>query len=112
MPPTRHSLCHIAHPECGEAATSQGELLENYKSTTTNTSTQQIYTVLVSVSDFPALQKFAHKIFPNQTKTEHTILFNCAGIPSTTKLEKIPMDQYNKLVQTNQLGAIFVLTVK
>jgi 3-dehydrosphinganine reductase len=69
------------------------------------TSKQEVHFVSVSVSEFPALQKVAQEICPNP-KTDRTILFNCAGISYTTEFEKVPMEQYKKLIETNQLGAI------
>mmetsp|Transcript_10393 Transcript_10393/g.15878 ORF Transcript_10393/g.15878 Transcript_10393/m.15878 type:complete len:343 (-) Transcript_10393:44-1072(-) len=62
--------------------------------------------VSVSVSDYAALQKVVEDL--NIKDDERTILFNCAGIPFTTEFEKVPIEQYQKLVDTNQLGSMYL----
>lgn len=58
-----------------------------------------------SVSDYAALKSLAQKIIIPQ---ERTILFNCAGIPYTLEYDKIPIDVYQKLCQTNLLGSMYI----
>ena len=58
-----------------------------------------------SVSDYAALESLAQKIVIPQ---ERTILFNCAGIPYTLEYDKIPIDVYQKLCQTNLLGSMYI----
>ena len=70
-------------------------------------SEQCIQTVSVSVSDHQALQKVAKDL--KIMKEERVVLFNCAGIPYTTEFDKIPVEQYEKLVKTNQLGAMYLV---
>ena len=70
-------------------------------------SEQCIQTVSVSVSDHQALQKVAKDL--KIMKEERVVLFNCAGIPYTTEFDKIPLEQYEKLVKTNQLGAVYLV---
>jgi 3-dehydrosphinganine reductase len=68
---------------------------------------QTIHTVSVSVSDYEALQKVANKL--DLRPDDRTVLFNCAGISYTTEFEKVPVEQFQKLVQTNQLGAMYLV---
>jgi 3-dehydrosphinganine reductase len=85
--------------------------------TTTGTPTTEVSTHSVSVSDYAALQKLAPEIIgkssnkntKNTTNTKKIVLFNCAGIPYTTEFEKVPVEKYESLVQTNQLGAMYVV---
>ena len=61
--------------------------------------------ISTSVSDYAALESLAKKI---ATPQERTILFNCAGIPYTLEYDKIPIDIYQKLCQTNLLGSMYI----
>ena len=61
--------------------------------------------ISVSVSDFPALEIIAKQI---AKKEERTIIFNCAGIPYTVEYDKIPIEMYDKLCQTNLIGSMYV----
>eukprot|EP00548_Thalassiothrix_antarctica_P000469 CAMPEP_0194133388 /NCGR_PEP_ID=MMETSP0152-20130528/3586_1 /TAXON_ID=1049557 /ORGANISM="Thalassiothrix antarctica, Strain L6-D1" /LENGTH=298 /DNA_ID=CAMNT_0038828699 /DNA_START=41 /DNA_END=934 /DNA_ORIENTATION=+ len=66
----------------------------------------------VSVSDYPSLEKIVQKELVDIKKNKHdhrTILFNCAGIPYTAEFEKIPIEQYSNLINTNQLGTMYVV---
>ncbi|KAG7349395.1 short-chain dehydrogenase/reductase SDR [Nitzschia inconspicua] len=76
-------------------------------------SSVHVQAVSVSVTDYTAVEKIAHQLLGNNDKEkqptkERVILFNCAGIPYTSEFETIPIDVYTKLVETNQLGAMYV----
>ncbi|KAG7374418.1 short-chain dehydrogenase/reductase SDR [Nitzschia inconspicua] len=80
---------------------------------TASNSSVQVQAVSVSVTDYTAVEKIAHQLLGNNDKEkqptkERVILFNCAGIPYTSEFETIPIDVYTKLVETNQLGAMYV----
>lgn len=83
------------------------ELEQQIKAASTPTTTV-VRVVSVNVSDFPALQKVAKDICPNP-HTEKVVLYNCAGISYTLDMEKVQIETYMKLIQTNQLGAMYVL---
>lgn len=71
----------------------------------------QIQTISVSVSDLEALKQAAAslKITPTLAAATRVALFNCAGISYTTEFTKIPAETCLKLVQTNQLGSMFLV---
>ncbi|KAL3917272.1 MAG: hypothetical protein SGILL_004794 [Bacillariaceae sp.] len=76
------------------------------KSTTTT-----VQALSVSVSDYAAVEKVARQILgddKNRQRNERVVLFNCAGISYTAEFENIPVDVYRKLIDTNQLGAMYV----
>lgn len=66
-----------------------------------------IQTHSVSVSDFSDLEKVAASL--QITKKDRVALFNCAGVPYTLEFEKIPPEECFKLVQTNQMGSMFLV---
>lgn len=66
-----------------------------------------IRTASVSVSDHEALQNVAKNCHIG--KEERVILFACAGIPFTTEFEKVPIEKYLELVETNQLGTMYLV---
>jgi 3-dehydrosphinganine reductase len=80
-------------------------------------SPSQVRAVSVSVTDYESLQKVAGQILcadsdkegGKKTPTERTVLFCCAGISYTTEFESVPVDVYGRLVETNQLGAMYVV---
>jgi 3-dehydrosphinganine reductase len=79
---------------------------------TNSHSTTTVQTFSVSVSDYQAVEKAANHIMGTdkrqQQKDERVVLFNCAGISYTADFENIPIDVYRKLIDTNQLGAMYV----
>jgi 3-dehydrosphinganine reductase len=78
-------------------------------SSSTTASPSQVQAVSVCVTDYTAVEKAAHQIFgKTNASQERVILFNCAGIPYTSEFESIPIDVYTKLIETNQLGAMYV----
>jgi 3-dehydrosphinganine reductase len=83
------------------------EILANVSpsSSSPNATTPKISAISVSVTDYVALEKVAGSICIPE---ERTILFNCAGIPYTTEFDNIPIEKYSSLVETNQLGAMYV----
>jgi 3-dehydrosphinganine reductase len=66
-----------------------------------------IQTYSISVSDFAELETVAASLEIN--KKDRIALFNCAGISYTTEFEKVPPEECFKLVQTNQMGSMFVV---
>lgn len=72
-----------------------------------NKKAAQIQTISVSVSDLAQLQQVAASL--ELTPTTRVALFNCAGIPYTTEFTQIPPEQCMKLVQTNQLGSMYLV---
>ena len=72
-----------------------------------NQSAPTIQAISVSVSDLPALQQVAASL--QLTPDTRVALFNCAGIPYTTEFLKIPPEQCQTLVQTNQMGSLFLV---
>jgi len=67
--------------------------------------TMEAEAISVSVTDYSALEKISRKI---TKKEERTIIFNCAGIPYTTEYDRIPIEVYDELVQTNLIGSMYV----
>jgi 3-dehydrosphinganine reductase len=67
--------------------------------------TTKVEAISVSVSDYDALEKIAEQI---AKKEDRTIIFNCAGISYTTEYDQIPIEVYEKLVQTNLIGSMYV----
>jgi len=72
---------------------------------TTTIPSSKINAISVSVTDFDALEKAAASICKED---DRTVLFNCAGIPYTTDFDNVPVEKYLSLVETNQLGAMYV----
>jgi len=68
----------------------------------------QIQTISVSVSDLKGLQQVAASLAINPSKTR-VALFHCAGMAHTTEFNKISEETCLELVQTNQLGSMFVV---
>ena len=68
---------------------------------------QTLQAISVSVSDYEALQKVAKDL--SFKKDDRTVLFNAAGISYTSEFEKVPVEQFQKLVATNQLGAMYLV---
>ena len=66
-------------------------------------STTIVEAISANVSDYPALETIAKKIAKPK---ERTVVFNCAGIPYTLEYDKIPIEVYEKLCQTNLLGSM------
>jgi 3-dehydrosphinganine reductase len=92
------------NPEKLEAAK---QLLETTSSASALTTTTTIHTRSVSVSDYSALQTIASEM--GIAKEDRVVLFNCAGIPYTTEFETVPVEQFGRLVHTNQLGAMYLV---
>ena len=80
--------------------------IEGINESTTTT----VQALSVSVSDYTAVEKAAQQILGHSKKQQHerVVLFNCAGISYTAEFENIPVDVYRKLIDTNQLGAMYV----
>ncbi|CAJ1968762.1 unnamed protein product [Cylindrotheca closterium] len=110
-----------------QAAKQELEALKKKKKKA-NATTTKIQTISVSVSDLEPLKQAAAICFEesssncssgggssgsNQNSPASTsprvALFNCAGIPYTTEFHKIPADEFLKLVQTNQLGSMYLV---
>lgn len=81
---------------------------EASKSTSSSSSSSpaKIQALSVSVTDYAALEKTATSICNTD---ERTVLFNCAGVPYTTEFDNVPVEMYEALVKTNQLGPIYIL---
>ncbi|KAL3935277.1 MAG: hypothetical protein SGARI_003046 [Bacillariaceae sp.] len=73
-------------------------------------SSTKVQALSVSVSDYTAVEKAASEILGNNKdkSKERVVLFNCAGISYTAEFENIPVEMYSKLIDTNQLGAMYV----
>ena len=67
--------------------------------------TTKVEAISVSVSDYDALEKIAGQI---AKKEDRTIIFNCAGISYTTEYDQIPIEVYEKLIQTNLIGSMYI----
>jgi len=67
--------------------------------------TIQVEAISVSVTDYSALENISRQI---TNKEERTIIFNCAGISYTTEYDRIPIEIYDMLVQTNLIGSMYV----
>lgn len=78
-------------------------------------SATQVQAISVCVTDYEGLRKVAARICAGNDKTkgstapQRTVLFNCAGIPYTAEFESVPVEEYGRLVETNQLGAMYVV---
>ena len=68
----------------------------------------KIHIISVSVSDYEQIERAAKENI-QWKKSDRVVLFNCAGISYTTEFEKIPHNTLLKLVQTNQLGSMFLV---
>lgn len=88
-------------------ARNQEKLEKAKKDLESGSQSTKVEIVSVSVSDYAAIQRVADDL--NIKDGDRTVLFNCAGIPYTTEFEKIPIEEYQKLVNTNQLGAMYVV---
>mmetsp|Transcript_10816 Transcript_10816/g.15253 ORF Transcript_10816/g.15253 Transcript_10816/m.15253 type:complete len:357 (-) Transcript_10816:805-1875(-) len=66
-----------------------------------------IRTISANVSQMEELENAAQSL--TLKKTDRVSLFNCAGIPYTAEFDNIPSEQCLKLVQTNQLGSMFIV---
>ena len=64
----------------------------------------QIRAISVSVSDYKALDKVAKELVAPE---ESLTLFNCAGYCHPGYWEDIPPEQYQSMVNTNQLGSMY-----
>jgi 3-dehydrosphinganine reductase len=77
-----------------------------------NKSSTEVEAISVSVTDYGSVEKVANRICRagngKDKKNNRIVIFNCAGIPYTTEFENIPVDVYSQLVETNQLGAMYV----
>jgi len=74
--------------------------------------TVEIQALSVDVADPAALTKLAPKIFEkysDETTRFATYLFCCAGITYPEYFENIPSATFAKIVNTNQLGAIYTV---
>jgi len=79
--------------------------LDEAKKDINKEASMEVEAISVSVTDYSALEKISRQI---TNKEERTIIFNCAGIPYTTEYDRIPIEVYNKLVQTNLIGSMYV----
>jgi 3-dehydrosphinganine reductase len=90
-----------------DQAKSEMEKVAGVVASSSSSSPTQIQSMSLSVTDYTALEKAGNQLLSNKSK-ERVILFNCAGIPCTAEFENIPIKVYSEVVETNQLGAMYV----
>jgi 3-dehydrosphinganine reductase len=71
-------------------------------------STVIVEAVSVCITDYTAIEKVSNTICGDDCEDKRIVLFNCAGIPYTEEFDNVPVDVYTKLVETNQLGPMYV----